>query len=113
MEWQLSERRVGDVTILHVQGKVMYERDDELDERLKNLAESGQTKILLECSNVTAIDSSGIGAVAKGLNRAVRAGGSLKLLNPSRRIREALVLVGLQQVVESFTDEKIAIASFT
>ena len=113
MEWQISERRAGSVTIVHVQGRLMYERDDELDERLKNLVESGQTKILLECSNVTAIDSSGIGAVAKGLNRAVRAGGSLKLLNPSPRMREALVLVGLQQVLETFTDEKEATASFT
>jgi len=112
MEWQMSEREVRGVTIVRLSGRVTFERSDELEETLTRLVEAGRAKILLECSEVRAIDSRGIGVVARGLNRAVRAGGALKLLDPSPRVREALALVGLQQVMESFTDEAAALASF-
>ena len=108
----MKERQIGSVTVLEVRGRMVFDRSDELDEKLQSLIAAGQVNILVECSGVSAIDGHGMGVLARGFSRAVKVAGSLKLLTPSPSVREGLMLVGLLGVIESFTDEGEALASY-
>ena len=110
--WDVKERQVGRVTVLEVSGRMIYDRSDALDEHLQRLINAGRPNILVECSGVSAIDSHAMGVLARGTSRAMKAGGALKLLKPSPRVREGLTLVGLLRVLEAFDDESKALASF-
>ena len=110
---EVKERQVGDVTILELRGRLaLGEVCSMFQEKLQTLIALGHTKLLLECSHVTAIDSQGISALVRGLISARNRGGQLKLLNPSPRALHVLEITRLLTVIESFDDEAKALASF-
>jgi anti-anti-sigma factor len=68
--------------------------------------------LLLNLSEVPAIDSSGVGAMIKSFTSVKEANGELKLLKPSRMARQVLTITGLLSVLETFEDETFAVSSF-
>jgi len=58
------------------------------------------TLVIVDMENVTAIDAAGIGALVAIRERAMRAGGRLKLMNVPPRISGLLQLTGLGSVFE-------------
>jgi len=58
------------------------------------------------------IDSTGLGALVMGYTTLRKAGGTLKLLNLSRRNIELIVFTKLETVFEIFDDELDAVNSF-
>ena len=57
-----EERRVGDVTILELEGRlVLDEGDIALRDYVNRLVAEGRVKIVLDLRNVTRLDSAGIG----------------------------------------------------
>jgi len=109
--WAMAERQVGPVTVLQVSGRIVFDGSEGLDEKLQSLIAAGQVKLVLECSGVQAIDSSGIGAIARAASDTAKRQGKLKLLNPSSRVQQGLALVRLLPLVEEFRSEEEAVAS--
>lgn len=110
---EINERPVGEVTILQLRGRLaLGEGSQPLYERLESLIEQGRVKLLLECSEVTALDSQGISALVRGVISTRKRGGQLKLLKPSPRVRDVLNITRLLTIMESFDDEAKALASF-
>jgi len=109
----IHESRAGNVTILEINGRLRIGPVvEELATTLQRLIVEGQTAILLDCRQVTAIDSQGIKVIVRGVISAQRRGGKLKLLNLTPRVREVLDITRLLSVIESFDDEQIALSSF-
>jgi anti-sigma B factor antagonist len=109
----LTERRVGDVTILGLTGRLVYdEGDEELRARVNQLVAEGRLKIVLDLSQVTYIDSCGLGALVGKFVSVRRKGGDLKLLNPSPRSERVIDISGLMNVFETFESEAEAVSSF-
>jgi anti-anti-sigma factor len=106
----ISERQVGAVTIVELSGRVVYERSAELEEKLSSLITSGRTKLVVDGNQVKAIDSAGIGALARGYREAAEHGGRLVIAAPSSRVSEALGLIRIPIQMFSSLDE--AIGSF-
>jgi anti-anti-sigma factor len=107
-----SENSVGPVTLLGLTGRLTSETVAELHEKLQHLAASGRTAMLLDCSQVTAIDSRGLGSLVRDWVSIERGGGKLKLLRLSDRMGEALKLTGLHRLFECFDDVGVALRSF-
>ena len=61
---------------------------------------------------VTQVDSSSITAIIVAYVSVGRQGGSLKLLHPSDRVRAALAVIRLPDVIPTFDGEIQALASF-
>jgi len=109
----IKERVVGGVSILDLSGKVVLgEGDMQVKERIKDLLKDGQRKILLNLAEVNYIDSAGLGALIISYTTARRDGGSLKLVNLTKRIKDLLAITKLITVFETFENEPEAIASF-
>jgi anti-sigma B factor antagonist len=112
-ELDVKERQAGDVTILDLRGEVRIgEGSIALRDAIRNLADSGKKKLLLNLAGVSYIDSSGIGELIANYTTVSRQGGQLKLLNLTDRIQNLLVITKLLTVFDSYEDEAEALKSF-
>ncbi len=110
---QISERSVGDVIILDLDGRLVVEDGvDPFNDRMNALVRHGHKKILLNFEGVTYLDSSGVGAVVWKYVTARKRDSHVKLLNLTRRSHNVLMITKLLTVLETFDSEQLAIDSF-
>jgi len=110
---QITERAVGDVTILALEGRlVLDEGDVALRDYINRIVDQGRVKIVLDMQNVTRLDSAGIGMLVSKFLTCYRKGGSVKLLHLTIRGDHLLHITKLHTVFEIFDSEEEAIRSF-
>jgi anti-sigma B factor antagonist len=111
---QIEERSVGDVVVLDLKGKItLGEGDELLKDKVNSLVNQGQRKIILNLAEVPYLDSAGLGEVVRAYTTVSRQGGSLKLLNLTKRITDLLSITKLLTVFETYDSENDAIRSFS
>ena len=107
-----TERHIGGVTILDLNGQLTEVSGTEMWGRIRGLAAGGDTRVLLNLAAVSYVDSSGLGSMVASFVAMKRVGGMLKLLNPTKRTQQLLSVTALTTVMHSFDDEALAIESF-
>jgi anti-sigma B factor antagonist len=111
---QIEERAVGDVVVLDLKGKItLGEGDELLKDKVNSLVNQGHKKVILNLAQVPYIDSAGLGEVVRTYTTVSRQGGSLKLLNLTKRITDLLSITKLLTVFETFDSENEAVRSFS
>jgi anti-sigma B factor antagonist len=111
---EIAERTVNEVTILDLKGKMtLGEGDELLKDKINSLLAAGRRKLLLNLEGVPYIDSAGLGEVVRTYTTVSRQGGSLKLLNLTKRIEDLLAITKLLTVFETFDSEAEAVQSYT
>src|ERR1700758_5468384 len=111
---QIEERAVGDVVVLDLKGRVTLGDGDELlKDKVNSLVNRGFKKIVLNLAEVPYVDSAGLGEIVRTYTTVSRQGGSLKLLNLTKRITDLLALTKLLTVLETFDSEEEAVRSFS
>lgn len=109
----VSEREVGPVMVLDVVGDVkLDEGAGQLRDKVRSLLQQGKTKLLVNLAGVPYIDSAGLGELVQAYAVAGRAGGALKLVSATKRLRDSLVITKLATVFEMFDEESAALNSF-
>jgi len=104
---------VGDVTVIDAAGRItLGEGSSTFRDTIKEMTAKGQKKILLNLADVSYIDSSGIGELVSGFTTVSNAGGSLKLLNLTKRIHDLLQITKLYTIFDVYDDEAKGLASF-
>ncbi len=112
-ELDVKERQAGDVTILDMTGDVRIgEGAISLRDSIRNLADQGKKKVLLNLAGVKYMDSTGVGELIANYTTVTRQGGQLKLLSLTQRIRDLLVITKLLTVFDSYDNEAEALKSF-
>jgi anti-sigma B factor antagonist len=91
-------RTVGVQPVLDVLGEVDVYSAPELRERLSELVNISEPSLVVNLSEVTFLDSTGIGTLVAGLNRAVQFGGTLTLVCDQERILKLFRITGLDTV---------------
>jgi len=110
---EIVERTVNDVTVLDLKGKMtLGEGDELLKDKINSLLASGKKKLLLNLEGVPYIDSAGLGEVVRTYTTVSRQGGSLKLLNLTKRIEDLLSITKLLTVFDTFDSEAEAVRSY-
>jgi anti-sigma B factor antagonist len=112
---QISERTVGDVVIVDVSGKITLGEggDVVLKDKMRSLVQQGHKKVLLNLGEVTYVDSAGLGEIVQCYATVTKNGGSLKLLNVTKRIKDLLSITKLLTVFECHDSEAQAVTSFS
>ena len=111
---EIESRAVGDVVILDLKGKMtLGEGDELLKDKVNSLSHQGHRKLILNLSGVPYVDSAGLGEIVRTYTTVSRLGGSLKLLNLTRRIHDLLSITKLLTVFETFESEDDAVRSFS
>ena len=111
MTWELNDRQIDSVTLIDVVGRLETSGgSDALEEKLQALIRQGQRSLLLECSRVSAIDSSGIGALVRAYTSCKQRGGHCRVFGLQKRVLQTLKMVRLDALLEIADDEAAALA---
>ena len=109
----ITKRRVGDITILDLKGKLTIDDGAELlRDTVASVVFQGDKKLLLNLAGVPYMDSGGLGELVRCSLITGRASGSVKLLNLTSKITDLLAITKLSNVFDSFDSEPAALASF-
>ena len=110
----ISERMNGDVCILDIDGPITIGPGgaDMLADKVRSLLQQGHKQLLINLAGVPYMDSTGLGAMVHAYATSTRQGGSVKLLNSTKKLHDLLVITKLATVFESFDNEAAAVSSF-
>jgi len=109
----ISDRAVGDVTVIDLEGRVSLEDGaDQLRDTTLRLIRDGRVKIVINLQKVPYIDSTALGEIIRTFTSTTRKGGSLKLLHVSAHVHQLLVITRLLSVFDVFDTEAEAVKSF-
>jgi anti-sigma B factor antagonist len=110
---QIAERQSGSVTVLDLSGKITLGEDGTLlKDKLHSLLHQGKKSVLLNLAQVTYVDSAGLGALVSAYTTVTREGGSLKLVNITKKLQDLLSITKLLTVFDTYESEDEAIRSF-
>ena len=110
----IEQRSVDSVVVLDLSGRlVLGDGSGLLKDKINSLVLDGHKKIVLNLAGVPYIDSSGLGEIVRTYTTVSRQGGSLKLLNLTKRITDLLSITKLLTVFETHDSEDDAVRSFS
>jgi anti-anti-sigma factor len=111
---QISIRESGDVTILDLCGRSTIDAGESelLHCHIQKLVENGARKLLLNLTELTQIDSSGLSIIVGTCVSLRRQGGDLRVLRPTGLVLEVFKVLRLPETILSFEDEALALDSF-
>ncbi len=110
---KISEREAGDITILDVDGRIMFgDGEESFRDAVTRLVEAGRVKLVINMAAVPYIDSAGISQLVRTYVTASNRGGRMKLLRLTKRVRELLSITRLLTIWEAFESEEEAVRSF-
>ena len=113
VKMQTGTRQVGDVIVLDISGRItLGEGNVVLREIVRDLADKGNKRIVLNLGDVNYIDSSGVGELVKTHTTIRSKGGELKLTNLNKRVHDLLQMTRLSAVFDIQKDEASALKSF-
>jgi stage II sporulation protein AA (anti-sigma F factor antagonist) len=113
MATRITERRIGDITLLQLTGRIVFgDGAGELRAHMNDLLDEARLKFLLDLRDVTYIDSFGVGVIATKYVSVRRKGGDLKLLCLSPRSHKVMTISGLLKILQSFESEEEGLRSF-
>ena len=109
----IKKRRVGNITVLDMDGEVRIGGSNiALHDAIRRLLEEGRNQILLNLAGVAYIDSSGLGELISSHITLTKAGGQIKLLHLTHRLRELMTITKLLTVFDVYEIESEALDSF-
>jgi anti-sigma B factor antagonist len=111
MTLKIDKRVVDGITIMSCHGRVMFgEEATALRDSLKE-ALSKTPRLVLNLSDVTYIDSGGLGTLVGVYSSARKAGADIKLTGLGQRLRDVLQITKLATVFQVFDSEQEALAA--
>ena len=112
---QIEERVVGDIVVLTVTGEITLNKggDVVLRDKVRSLMHQGQRHVLIDLAHVSYMDSAGLGQLVSSYVTSKNAGGSLKLVHLTKRLKDLLTITKLVTVFDTYDTEAAALASFS
>jgi anti-sigma B factor antagonist len=109
----INVRKRLQVQVIQLRGSLrMGSAVDVFRQTIEEALGNGDTRIVINLSEVSMIDSSGIGLLVRFLASTKQRGGSIKLVQPSKFAVQTLRLVGVLNLFEIFDDDDAAVLSF-
>jgi anti-sigma B factor antagonist len=110
---QIAERTAGNVVVLDLSGQITITKGDQLlKDKINSLVHQGNKKILVNLAGVTHVDSAGLGELVAAFTTVTKAGGGMKLVNLTTKLRDLLAITKLLTVFDTFESEQEALKQF-
>jgi anti-sigma B factor antagonist len=98
----VAHHPASDTTVVSLRGQLDIDTSGSLGAVLDDLHTRGVTRIVVDLSDVSFCDSTGLSALVIAYHRAHRAGGHLRLAGPRPFLLRVLTIVGIRDTVEVF-----------
>jgi anti-sigma B factor antagonist len=100
LKLSLETRHLGDVLVVHCEGRIIYRDEAAALTRVVVEALQDTKEVVLDLEGVERMDSAGLGELVLMLMSAEAAGSALKLAGPRTQVRELLDLTNLSSLFE-------------
>jgi anti-sigma B factor antagonist len=97
--------------VLEVKGEVDLYTSPQLKEKVTEMIEQGNSRLVIELTGVGFMDSSGLGVLVTALKRARERDGSLSLVCTEGSVHKVLTITGLDRVFPIYESVSEATAS--
>lgn len=110
---KMEIRRSGEVVVMRPEGRIaLGQNETTMRDRLKELLENGEKKIVLDLGDVTFMDSTGLAELITAHVTAERYDAEIKLASVGRNISKLLDITKLVYVFGIFDSSEAAVRSF-
>jgi anti-sigma B factor antagonist len=110
---KIERRKVGNVTILDLKGKILFgDGIDELRQSINGAIKDGEKQMVLNFAEVPYLDSTGLGEVVRSYTTLKKEGGTVKIANLTNKVKDLMMVTKLITVFETFENENEAVKSF-
>ena len=108
-----SWQQTGGVSVLRFKADAeLTHSTQELEDLRREVLEQKDSRVIIDLSRVTKIDSAGLGQLMSCYSHLVRNQGKLKVLNPGPEIKKLLDMTGISTLIHAYEDEQEALRSF-
>lgn len=91
-----------DAVVVCPRGRLDMVAAPKLRALVEDAVANGSIRVVIDCSGIEFLDSSGLGAVVAGLKRTRQAGGDLRIANVSGQALMVLELTTLDRVLRAY-----------
>jgi anti-anti-sigma factor len=112
MSLTLSTRHLGSVYAIQCTGRIVYGEEERTLDAALHHAEHQFSKIVLNLSGITRLDSMGLGLLARHSTRLARHGGAIHLAASPAFVTSLLDLTRMSAIIPNFDSEDEAILAF-
>jgi anti-sigma B factor antagonist len=110
----IAEHEIDEVTVLTLTGQMLLDDGDlAFGRKIRDLADRGHVKIVLDLGGLTYIDSSGVGMLIGKLKMVRENRGDIRLLHVTTRGQRLFGMLKILTMFETFEDEAQAVRSFS
>jgi anti-sigma B factor antagonist len=102
----------GQARVMRPEGRLDMASAPSFRHQVRQLMDVGAAKLVLDLSDVSFIDSSGLGAIISGLKLARQAGGDLRIACANQQVKVVLELTSLNQVLRPYPSVEEALTDF-
>ena len=110
---KISDREIGDVTVLALKGKVTIGSGDvALREAIDEALGKGRKNLVVDLGGVSKMDSSGLGELVAAHNTVTEQNGKIKLANIPSKLYNIMGVAQIISVFDVFDDVDEAMGTF-
>jgi len=109
----VSWKQSGGVSILQFRTNAeLTQSARELDQLRREVLEQSDSRVIIDLSRVTKIDSAGLGQLMGCYSHLVRNAGTMRIVNARPEICKLLDMTGISTLLPNYSDEQDAVRSF-
>jgi len=113
MDVKITFQEVSGVSVIGLNGRIVLGQESSaLRDAVKHMVADGKKKIVLDMSNVSYIDSAGLGMLVASYVSAKTQGASIRLSSLGNKFREIMQITRLFTIFDIYDSTAAAIASF-
>ncbi|HEV3228069.1 MAG TPA: STAS domain-containing protein [Solirubrobacteraceae bacterium] len=112
-DFKLSDQASDQRHVVSVAGEIDLFTAPELKQRLVSLIDSGQRHIVIDLSETTFLDSTGLGVLIGAVKRLRGQDGELVIVNRDESIAKTFEITGLDQIFTIRSTREEALGAFT
>ena len=100
---QLHKTEIGSRAVaLRIDGRLNMVAAPRVRAAVEDVVRDGANRVVIDLSDVTFMDSSGLGALIAGLKTTRQAGGDLRIAAPAEQVAAVLKLTNLDRVLRPY-----------
>jgi anti-anti-sigma factor len=109
----VSWKQTGGVSILQFRANgELTQSARELDQLRREVLEQSDSRVIIDLSRITKIDSAGLGQLMGCYSHLIRNAGAMKIVNARPEICKILEMTGISMLLPNYSDEQDAVRSF-
>jgi len=111
---KFSTKEMSGVTVIKLEGNMLGGPEaSELNNTLHKLIESKKKKVVVDISEVSLMNSSGLGMLIGGVTTMRNAGGDLKIAGATDKVAQVFKITKVNKVVELLDSVKLAVEQYS